>query len=112
MNDCTEIGFREDDTTCSPMVQSIAFDLSSELCELQASVLEDAPRLNDRSFILRHHVERLVNVCSTSPGDVSLKFRTLELLAETIGVQSDCYRILSRSLGVPPPPCDPEWLHL
>lgn len=95
------------ETPSSSRLASIVCDLSADLNKLLMVVMADEPTSGHANLDVRHDVQRLLEYHPSSPAELDMTQRALDLLQDVLGVESDCHRTLARHLGRPKQKDDP-----
>lgn len=89
-----------------PLLASVFQNLCSNLIKVQNAVLDDTLIAGRPELEIRCDVWHLAQIEATSPAEMDIKWQALTLIEEVLGDQSDCYRALSRALGMSAQSCD------
>lgn len=89
-----------------PLLASVFQNLCSNLIKVQNAVLNGTLIAGRPEIEIRCDVRQLAKIVATSPAEMDLKWQALTLIEEVLGDQSDCYRALSRALGMSAQSCD------
>lgn len=89
----------------TPLLASVLQNLCSNLIKIQNAVLDDTLIAGRPVLEIQCDVWHLAQIEATSPAEMDIKWQALALIEEVLGDQSDCYRALSRALGLSAQSC-------